>query len=248
MAMWNTFSGPVSRRRYGRIRTERRVATKGWRRRTGQEHFATCRRSKSDPHALPETAAQIDMTGSRSLNLDRPAYRGGPAKPEKRKDNRAGRRTRSRRKSKPKRAQIDEKTSKNSTKNRRKVVLGQFRAIKNHSEAAREAPERPRSAKKSPRDRSWEPADGSRTVSETSGERPEGSRDALGTTPGAVRTRPWRRALSKCLPDRIFVVFVSSRESSDVLRVPRFTVFCCSWTKKATNGREGRRSSKKQGF
>ena len=52
------------------------------------------------------------MTGSRSLNLDRPAYRGGPAKPEKRKDNRAGRRTRSRRKSKPKRAQIDEKTSK----------------------------------------------------------------------------------------------------------------------------------------
>ena len=110
--MWNTFSGPVSRRRNGRIRTEQRVATKGWRRRTGQEHFATCRRSKSDPHALPETAAQIDMTGSRSLNLDRPAYRGGPAKPEKRKDNRAGRRTRSRRKSKPKRAQIDEKTSK----------------------------------------------------------------------------------------------------------------------------------------
>ena len=112
MAMWNTFSGPVSRRRNGRIRTEQRVATKGWRRRTGQEHFATCRRSKSDPHALPETAAQIDMTGSRSLNLDRPAYRGGPAKPEKRKDNRAGRRTRSRRKSKQKRAQIDEKTSK----------------------------------------------------------------------------------------------------------------------------------------
>ena len=86
------------------------------------------------------------------------------------------------------------KNVQNSTQNRRKVVLGQFRAIKNHSEAAREAPERPRSAKKSPRDRSWEPADGSRTVSETSGERPEGSRDALGTTPGAVRTRPWRRA------------------------------------------------------
>ena len=126
--------------------------------------------------------------------------------------------------------------------------MGQFRAIKNHSEAAREALERPRSAKKSPRDRSWEPADGSRTVSETSGERPEGSRGALGTTPGAVRTRPWRRALSKCLPDRIFVVFVSSRERSDVLRVPRFTVFCCSWTKKATNGSEGRRSSKKQCF
>ena len=181
---------------------------------------------------------------SRSPNLDRPAYRVGPAKPENRKDYQAEHRTKSRRKSRPKRAQIDE----NSMKNRARVALGQFGAIKVDSGAPREASGTAPERKKWPRGRSWEAAGGFRTVPGASGKRPGGSWDALGTTSGAVRSLPWHRALSKRLADRIFVVFVSSRESSDVLRVPRFVVFCCSWTKKATNGREGRRSSKKQGF
>ena len=164
----------------------------------------------------------------RALNPDRSAYRVGPAKLQNRKDNRAEHRTKSHRKSKPKRAQIAEKTTKFRPKIDEKSLWGSLGRPRSIRERPGRRPERLRSAKKSPRGRSWEPAGSSRIAREASGEHPGGSWDAVVTISGAVRTRPWHHALSKRLSDQFFFVFVSSHETSRVLRVPRFTMFCCS--------------------
>ena len=118
----------------------------------------------------------IDANRSRSSNMDRPEYRGGPAKQEKRTDNRAGHRTRSlenRTKRFPERCKYDE----NSTTNRRKLVLGQVGTIKVHSAAARDTPERLRSAKKLLQIRSESP----RAAPRRSRKRPGSVLEAPGT-------------------------------------------------------------------
>ena len=121
------------------------------------------------------------MNRSRASIMDRPAYRGGPAKQEKRRDNRAGHRTRSlenRTKRFPERCKYDE----NSTTNRRKLVLGQFGTIKVHSAVARDTPERLRSAKKLLRIRSESP----RAAPRRSRKRPGSVLEAPGTPLGAL--------------------------------------------------------------
>ena len=68
------------------------------------------------------------------------------------------------------------------------------------------------------------------------------------TVPKRIRARSEHRGLSNALAERFFVVFVLSRESSDVLPVPRFTMFCWVRTKLAPNARARRESSKIEAF
>ena len=84
---------------------------------------------------------------SRSPNLDRPAYRVGPAKPENRKDNQAKHRTKSRRNLKPKRAQIDGTATKIRRKIEQKLLWGSLERSRSIRERPGRRPERPRSAK-----------------------------------------------------------------------------------------------------
>ena len=103
-------------------------------------------------------------------------------------------------------------------------------------------------AQTSPRDRSWGAPGEARATRERPKATPGLSRDAPGPTQSAVEARLQHRTESNALAERFFVVFVLSRESPHVPRVPVFTVFCCFRTKLTLNARMRRKRSKIQAF
>ena len=107
---------------------------------------------------------------------------------------------------------------------------------------------RPLDTQMPPQSRSWD-APGEPRAAKL---RPKASLDRSADAPGpprsSVRPRLEHRAPSNALAERFFIDFASSRESSDVARVPVFTVFCWLRTKLGPNARERRKTSKIHAF
>ena len=98
------------------------------------------------------------------------------------------------------------------------------------------------------RGRSWDPPGAPRAA----GRRPKVSPERFQDAPGPVRSDVGAQAARPAPSDvpavRFLAVFVLSCDSSDVLRVPVFTMFCWPGTKGGPIAREQRTSSKIQVF
>ena len=155
------------------------------------------------------------------------------------------------RKSSKNRREIVRKSSKivpKSMKNQRKFDLGPFWAFKAVSSTRRDAlgtgSGRPKAALGAILGRPGRARGGRGRSKSAPGRVPSLPR----TVPKRIRARSEHRGSSNALAERFFVVFVLSRESSDVPRVPVFTVFCWVRTKLARHARARRESSKIEAF
>ena len=103
---------------------------------------------------------------------------------------------------------------------------------------------RARDAPKPARGRSWDAPGAPRAAGRRPRATPGRSQDVPEPVRSDVGARTARQAPSDASSGRFFVVFVLSRESSDVLFVPVFTVFCWVRTKLTRNACERLKPSK----
>ena len=123
------------------------------------------------------------------------------------------------------------KGARKTTKNRAKIdeesLLAGFGRPKPFRGRVGTRSGRAREAPKPGRERSWDAPGEPRAAGRRPRASPGRSQDAPGPVRSDVGVCATRQAKSDASSERFFFVFVLSRESSDVLFVPVFTVFCC---------------------
>ena len=131
-----------------------------------------------------------------------------------------------RRKSRTRRSENSEKPSQNRRKIDEKSLLGGFGRPKPFRGRVGTRPGRARGAPKLGRERSWDAPGAPRAAGRRPRASPGRSQDAPGPVRSDIEVRAARLTQSDASSERFFIDFDSSRESSDVLFVSVFTVFC----------------------